>query len=296
MKYVKPERLTEQSLILDVRTPDEIREEALSLPFFNEELSKLNPRDFVYEHNLDGSKTLNIICHSGSRSQRAAELFEKNGFIPKLDQYVWECVCSYLRDWKKNGYPLPVVSVNVSRADIYRSDLVDTLLKITQKYGINPAYLHLEITESAYAENPSQIISTVEELRKLGFIVEMDDFGSGYSSLNMLSRMKLDILKLDMKFIQNEIAKPERQSILNDIISMAHRIELSVVAEGIETREQMKRLKSVGCDYAQGYFFAKPMPAAEFEKLWKEQSSSSLPCKTRKKGSCNLWKEIKTRV
>ena len=81
MKYVKPERLTEQSLILDVRTPDEIREEALSLPFFNEELSKLNPRDFVYEHNLDGSKTLNIICHSGSRSQRAAELFEKNGFF-----------------------------------------------------------------------------------------------------------------------------------------------------------------------------------------------------------------------
>ena len=81
MKYVKPERLTEQSLILDVRTPDEIREEALSLPFFNEELSKLNPRDFGYEHNLDGSKTLNIICHSGSRSQRAAELFEKNGFF-----------------------------------------------------------------------------------------------------------------------------------------------------------------------------------------------------------------------
>ena len=90
MKYVKPERLTEQSLILDVRTPDEIREEALSLPFFNEELSKLNPRDFVYEHNLDGSKTLNIICHSGSRSQRAAELFEKNGFSTwRLSTAVW---------------------------------------------------------------------------------------------------------------------------------------------------------------------------------------------------------------
>lgn len=96
-------------------------------------------------------------------------LFEKNGFIPKLDQYVWECVCSYLRDWKENGYPLPVVSVNVSRADIYRSDLVDTLLKITQKYGINPAYLHLEITESAYAENPSQIKGRTSRLERMLF-------------------------------------------------------------------------------------------------------------------------------
>lgn len=200
-------------------------------------------------------------------------LFEKNGFIPKLDQYVWERVCAQLKEWSEKGYPLPVVSVNVSRFDIYQTDLVDTLLKITQKYDIEPAYLHLEITESVYAENPGQIINTVEELRNHGFIIEMDDFGSGYSSLNMLSRMHLDILKLDMKFIQNEIAKPEQQSILNDIISMVHRINLSVVAEGIETREQMERLQSMGCDYAQGYFFAKPMPIVEFEELWMEQSA-----------------------
>lgn len=202
-------------------------------------------------------------------------LFEKNGFISKLDQYVWEMVCAQLRDWQKSGYPVPVISVNVSRSDIYQSDLVETLLKITQKYGVEPKYLHLEITESAYAENPGQIIGTVEKLRRLGFVIEMDDFGSGYSSLNMLSRMNLDILKLDMKFIQNEITKSEQHSILNDIISMAHRIHLSVVAEGIETREQMSRLQSMGCDYAQGYFFAKPMTVSEFEKLWKEQSCRS---------------------
>lgn len=198
------------------------------------------------------------------------------GFIPRLDQYVWEQVCVRLGDWKKKGYSLLPVSVNVSRADVYQSHLEDVLLKLTQKYGVDPAYLHLEITESAYAENPNQIISTVEELRKLGFTIEMDDFGSGYSSLNMLSQMKLDILKLDMKFIQNEMAKSAEQSILNDVITMAHRMHLSVVAEGVETWEQAERLKRVDCDYVQGYFFAKPMPAAESEEVLKIQSPRCL--------------------
>ena len=160
-------------------------------------------------------------------------LFEKNGFIPRLDAYVWEQVCIRLKEWREKGIPLVPVSVNVSRADVYQLDLVEILTGLITKYGVDPAYLHLEITESAYADNPGQIISTVEELRKMGFIIEMDDFGSGYSSLNMLSQMKLDILKLDMKFIQSEMAKPEYQSILNDIIRMAHRMNLSVVAEGV---------------------------------------------------------------
>ncbi len=198
-------------------------------------------------------------------------LFEKNGFIPRLDRYVWEKVCKQLRDWQEGGYPLVPVSVNVSRADVYQGELVDTFLELTQKYGVDPAYLHLEITESAYAENPGQIITTVEELRKQGFIMEMDDFGSGYSSLNMLSQMTLDILKLDMKFIQSELSKPAEQSILNDVVTMAHRMYLSVVAEGVEAREQVERLRAVGCDYVQGYFFAKPMPAAEFEELLRVQ-------------------------
>ena len=198
-------------------------------------------------------------------------LFEKNGFISRLDRHVWEKVCAQLRDWRERGHPLVPVSVNVSRADVYQGNLVDTFLELTQKYGVDPAYLHLEITESAYAENPGQIINTVEELRKQGFIIEMDDFGSGYSSLNMLSQMTLDILKLDMKFIQSELSKPVEQSILNDVITMAHRMYLSVVAEGVESREQVERLRVVGCDYVQGYYFAKPMPAEEFEKLLRVQ-------------------------
>lgn len=201
-------------------------------------------------------------------------LFEKTGFITRLDQYVWERACMYLCDWKKKGYPLRPISVNVSRADIYQMDLIACLVGIVQKYDVDPAYLHLEITESAYAENPVKIIKTVEQLRKIGFIVEMDDFGSGYSSLNMLNQMKMDILKLDMKFIQNEMAKPTDQSILSFVVELAHWMNLSVVAEGVETREQVERLRELQCDYVQGYFFAKPMPVAEYEELLKRQPVS----------------------
>lgn len=196
-------------------------------------------------------------------------LFEKNGFIHNLDLFVWEKVCQKLQVWKELGYPQIPVSVNVSRADIYQANLVDIFCGLVKEYRINPSYLHLEITESVYTECPDQIIRTVEELRKQGFIIEMDDFGSGYSSLNLLSQLSLDILKLDMDFIRSELAKPVEQSILNDVINMAHRMHLNVVAEGVETSDQEKRLKVLGCDYAQGYFFAKPMPVAEFENLLK---------------------------
>ena len=198
-------------------------------------------------------------------------LFEKNGFITRLDRYVWEQVCVQLKSWQEKGYPPLPVSVNVSRADIYQPDLPGTLREIVGKYGVEPACLHLEITESAYTDNPNQIIETVSQLRELGFIIEMDDFGSGYSSLNMLNQMKLDVLKLDMKFIQNETAKPMEQGILRFIVGLARWLNLSVVAEGVETREQLERLREIGCDYVQGYFFARPMPSEEFETLLRTQ-------------------------
>lgn len=235
----------------------------------------LQPKYSLKDKCMVGAETLVCWVHPEWGFMSPGEfipLFEQNGFIPNLDRYVWERVCAQMKSWRDKGYRLPVISVNVSRSDIYQPNLVNILLKIVNKYEIQPENLHLEITESAYVENPENIIEIVEEFRKLGFIIEMDDFGSGYSSLSMLSSMHLDVLKLDMKFIQNEISKPEQQSILNDVISMAHRIRLSVVAEGIETREQMEKLQYMGCDYAQGYFFAKPMPIDEFEKLWLDQS------------------------
>ena len=205
-------------------------------------------------------------------------LFEKNGFIRRLDEYVWESVCEKLHEWKTNGYSVVPVSVNVSRADIFQSDLVKTFCGLIEKYEIEPSLLHLEITESAYTDNPEQIISTVEELRSKGFIIEMDDFGSGYSSLNMLGEMSLDILKLDMKFIRNQMSKPAERSLLRAIIDMAHALNLKVVAEGVETVEQKERLKSMNCDIAQGYFYAKPTPAADYEKLLQERTLKNTIC------------------
>ena len=195
-------------------------------------------------------------------------LFEKNGFIYNLDFYVWELACEHLKTWKENGYSLIPISVNVSRADFYMADLTEIFNGLVAKYDIPASLLHLEITESAYIANSSdRIINTVLSLRENGFIIEMDDFGSGYSSLNMFSQMSVDVLKLDMKFISNELSKPMEKSILSDVINMAHRMQLDVVAEGVETGNQIVRLKSVGCDCAQGYYFAKPMPGEELGTL-----------------------------
>ena len=236
----------------------------------------LQPKYSLHDDGLAGAEALVRWVHPEWGFMSPGEfipLFEKNGFITQLDRYVWEEVCRLLRDWREKGYASIPVSVNVSRADVYQVDLVETLQDVVERYGVEPGQLHLEITESAYTENPGQILDTVARLRQQGFVIEMDDFGSGYSSLNMLNQMKLDILKLDMKFIQSETAKPAEQGILRFIVSLARWLNLSVVAEGVETREQLERLREIGCDFVQGYFFARPMPDAEFEALLKEQSA-----------------------
>lgn len=230
----------------------------------------LQPKYRIKDTRLVGAEALVRWNHPQWGFQSPAEfipLFEKNGFITKLDQYVWDQTCAVLQQWDEQGLPPISVSVNVSRADIYNVDLADILIKTINKYNLSPARLHLEITESAYTEDPRQIIDTVGHLRELGFIIEMDDFGSGYSSLNMLNEMPIDILKLDMKFIQNETAKPNSRGILQFIISLANEMHLSVVAEGVETKEQLNRLMEISCDYVQGYYFAKPMPCDAFEGL-----------------------------
>lgn len=248
-------------------------EEALAQGQF---LVYLQPKYRLLDHSLAGAEALVRWNHPKWGFQSPGDfipLFEKNGFITKLDQYIWDSTCAMLREWDDKGYPALPVSVNVSRADIYHADLASILLKIVEKHGLPPSRLHLEITESAYTENPSQIIDMVGQLRKLGFIIEMDDFGSGYSSLNMLNQLPLDILKLDMKFIQSETAKPTEQGILHFIMELARWMNLSVIAEGVETKEQLLRLCQLGCDYAQGYYFAKPMPSRDFEALLSTQQT-----------------------
>ena len=232
------------------------------------------PKYRIRDDQLAGAEALVRWTHPKWGMLSPAEfipLFEKNGFITKLDQFVWEEVCRKLKAWEKRGYSDFPVSVNVSRADIYSVDIADLLISIVQKYGLTPEQLHLEITESAYTENSIQLIEVVNRLRELGFIIEMDDFGSGYSSLNMLNQMPIDVLKLDMKFIQSETAKPLEHGILQFVTDLARRMHLSVVAEGVETREQLDRLLEVDCDYVQGYYFARPMPAEEFEQFLEKE-------------------------
>ena len=230
----------------------------------------LQPKYWLQNDTMAGAEALARWIHPELGFMNPGEfipLFEKNGFITKLDRYVWEQTCKKLQQWRQEGYPDIAVSVNVSRADVYQEDLPATMSSLVAQYGIEPRQLHLELTESAYTENPNQIIAVVDELRNRGFVIEMDDFGSGYSSLNMLNQVHFDILKLDMKFIQTETAKPGEMSIMRFVVNLAKWLNLSTVAEGVETKAQLERLRDVGCDYAQGYYFSRPLPVQEFEKL-----------------------------
>lgn len=230
----------------------------------------LQPKFRIADGSLSGAEALVRWNHPEWGLQPPSEfipLFERNGFITKLDQYVWEQACSLMRRWDLMGFPRIDVSVNVSRTDIRDMDMARVLGGLIERYGLDPSRLHLEITESACKDSADQLVETLHRLRKMGFVIEMDDFGSGYSSLNMLTEMPLDVLKLDMKFIQTEVANPSGDSILGFIVSLARWMELSVVAEGVETREQLERLQADGCDYAQGYFLARPMPVKALEEL-----------------------------
>lgn len=249
------------------KTITDISEQALAegqfVPFFQ-------PQYSLEDESLVGAEVLVRWNHPEWGCIAPADfipVFERSGFIGQLDRYIWEQACKQLRKWQDAGYENMRLSVNISRVDVYQFNILAAMQTLMAKYDLDPSCLHLEITESAYSENPKQLGSTISELREAGFVVEMDDFGSGYSSLNMLSHIPLDTLKLDLKFISNETAKPFDVSILNDIVSMAHRLDLHIIAEGVETREQLRRLRAVGCDYVQGYFFAKPMPVKSFEKL-----------------------------
>ena len=192
-------------------------------------------------------------------------LFEDNGLIQKLDTFVWQETARQVRTWKEElGYSVPV-SVNVSRIDMYDETLADKLYAVVEAEGLTGRDLMLEVTESAYTQDSGQIIETAEKLRALGFQIEMDDFGTGYSSLNMLSDLPIDALKLDMQFIRNAFKQGGNTHMLELIIGIADRLSVPVIAEGVETEEQLRALKGLGCDLVQGYFFSRPVPAHDFE-------------------------------
>ncbi len=192
-------------------------------------------------------------------------LFERNGFITKMDMYVWEQACKLLRQWKIENYLLPV-SVNISRSDLYYSRLCEHLLEVTRRYGVEPSMLHLEITEGVYSKDSDELMKTIDRLRASGFLILMDDFGSGYSSLNVLMDMPVDILKLDSRFLTRLKTNPRAASILTSVVRMAKWLKMPVVSEGVETPEQLAFLRSIGCDSAQGYLLARPMDVDSYNR------------------------------
>lgn len=197
-------------------------------------------------------------------------LFEENGMIQVLDTHVWRLAAQQVKEWKDRfGRTIPI-SVNVSRIDIQYEGLVSSLCSIAEEAGIDYGDLHLEITESAYSDDTEKLIHIVEELRSKGFVIEMDDFGSGYSSLSMIAMIPIDVLKADMSFIMNMAESEKGLHMMELVIDIARFLKVPVIAEGVETKEQLDILREKGCQMIQGYYFSKPVPSGEFEQFIKE--------------------------
>ena len=198
-------------------------------------------------------------------------LFENNGFITRLDMYMWREAAKYLAQLQKCGIMLPI-SVNVSRLHVGQTDIVGMLTDIAKEYGIENKYLEIEITENLFMDDISELFAEMEELKKRGFKIHMDDFGSGYSSLNMLRKAPIDTLKIDRFFLDEIMSTDRGKIIVESSVRMAKMIGLSVIAEGVETKEQLDFLASIDCDIAQGYYYSKPIPVEEFEDFVRKYS------------------------
>lgn len=200
-------------------------------------------------------------------------VFERNGFIVKVDRFVWESVCKFIKHQREETGEVIPVSVNVSRLNFYNLDLLEFLLGLLEKYDLEPWMLKLEITESAYMDNSHQLMSIIRVFREEGFPVLMDDFGSGYSSLNMLKNLPVDVLKVDMAFVR-ELEESERAyMILKFIMNLARDLGMDVIVEGVETKKQLDYLANLGADKIQGYYFSKPLPVPDFKKLVEESKN-----------------------
>lgn len=194
-------------------------------------------------------------------------LFERNGFILKLDEYMWEEACRTIANWRAEGKEPVPLSVNISRYHIKNNDLVGVWKRLIRKYDIPAAYLILEITETFFYDSEDLYV-VLTKLQNMGFKLEVDDFGSGFSSLNMIRQVPVNAIKIDKDFLDKKLATDKGKIVISHTIAMAKDLQLGVIAEGVETKEHVDFLKSSDCDIAQGYFFAKPMPLDDFNKLY----------------------------
>lgn len=273
-KQVKGNALTNYAVYDDVirlklREQAEIEEEMQMALAHNEFVMFLQPQIDLMTKKISGAEALVRWKHPIKGIMVPAQfldLFESNGFITKMDMYIWEEACKYIRDLQKRDIYLPI-SVNISRVHIGNTNLSDILLDLVRKYEIAPKYLELEITENLFMEDVDELFDEMAALKKCGFNIMMDDFGSGYSSLNMLRNAPVDTLKID-RFFLDEIMSTERGKIIvESSVRMAKQLGLAVIAEGVETKEQLEFLESIECDKVQGYYYSRPIPVNEFEEF-----------------------------
>ena len=197
-------------------------------------------------------------------------LFEENGNIKILDQYVWNEAARQIKEWYDKFNILLPVSVNVSRIDMFDNKIVDVISSIVRNNKISPNELLLEITESAYNNETDQIIDIINQLRDLGFKIEIDDFGSGYSSLNTLATLSFDYLKLDMKFVQDMFKNDKTLKMVGIVSDIAKYLNVRLIAEGVETKDQLDKLKEFDYNVIQGYYFSKPVTNSDFEEFFRK--------------------------
>ena len=259
----------------------------------NEFMLYLQPKYNLQTNRVSGAEVL-VRWKNGTQGMippnEFIPVFERNGFIVKLDYYVWEKTCQMIAKWIKEGRKISPISVNISRVSLYNPRLVETISGLVEKYQIPRHLLQLEVTESAYVGSKLSIHEMVESFQLEGFSILMDDFGSGYSSLNALKDISVDILKIDMKFLSDTDKQGRSRNILASVVRMAKWLDMPVVAEGVERREQVEFLRSIGCEYVQGYYFAKPMPMENYEELAVGEENAAAVEQARLKVDANeLW-------
>lgn len=194
-------------------------------------------------------------------------LFEKNGFIVNLDMFIFDEVCSKINKWKENNIKLIPISVNISRINLKNVDyFIKNISEIFNKYDINPNLIEIEITESAIFNHYDNMLEALLRLKAMGFSISLDDFGTGLSSLNILKDLPIDTIKLDREFLNSKDSSKKGEIVITNIVRMVKELDLNVICEGVETYEQAEFLSEVGCNNAQGYLYARPMPVKDFEE------------------------------
>ncbi len=249
----------------------EITNKMTSALYNNEFVTFLQPKFYIESGKIAGAEALVRWFEADGKMIFPSDfipVFESNGFIVDLDKKMLKNVCATIRKWLDAGIEPVPVSVNFSRLHLNNPEFITEIKKITDLAGVPRKYIEIELTESTILENETVLISTLEKLHKSGFKLSMDDFGSGYSSLGLLKNLDVDVIKMDRSFLVDGEKSPKGNIVIECVVKMAQELEIETVAEGVETIEQVEFLKSLGCDIAQGYYFAKPMPSTEFtEKI-----------------------------